>query len=367
MFIQRMPEVLRWSEDRQVLPMAHEAYLRLVYESLDDLVTELRTAEPEVAEHLEAELAIAGPRARVRVLLAPETTFRLRWRRRPELAGEAGRFLGGSLLTERALEAKAPAVAQSWTALGDAEILASGDIVRGPELKGLMPLDLDSPQATTVDMVGALERLDPPLRPLAGEARERTLRRLTGASAGLLRTDPFFGMFVAEFTKVLVLQSDDAEPYSSGSNGAYVGRTIIANAHLPGVDEAEVADSIVHEAIHTLLYMQEECQPWALDEGLFEAVPRVVSPWSGTNLPVRPFLQACFVWYGLLHFWALAVSVGSFPPDRARALMTRAAAGFLRDPLVDRLAPWEHRLAPEVLDAIGRMQAIVVDSFAAVR
>ncbi len=368
MFIARMPATLRWSEDRQALIVVHGSYLEVVIESVDALLRDLHDEDPETAMLLEAELEIASPRSRVRVLLAPEATYRLRWRQRhPGLISETGRFLRRGFQTERIIEGRASPSGESWSALGDVHILSSGGVVRGPVIDGLMPIDLDSAQATEADMVGAVERLDPALSRLVGEDRERTLERLDTVSAGLMTTSPFFGMFVSEFTKVVVLQNDPSTAYSSGSNGAYVGRTIISNPQRPDVDAAELADSLIHEAIHTLLYMQEERQPWVLDPGLIEIVPRVESPWSGTKLPVRQFLQACCVWYGLLHFWALARAAESFPEARCRELMARSAGGFLQGPLLDRVADWDALLAPDIKQAIVGMQDNVVAAFTGVR
>jgi hypothetical protein len=90
-----------------------------------------------------------------------------------------------------------------------------------------------------------------------------------------------------------------------------------------------------------------------------------VSPWTGTKLPVRQFLQACFVWYGLVHFWALAWTTGAFAPDRVRARLTLATSGFLFEDLVDTLVGMcGDGIAPAIVNAICEMQGVVRRSFA---
>jgi len=166
--------------------------------------------------------------------------------------------------------------------------------------------------------------------------------------------------FVVRFTKVLIVQEDHAEPFSSGSNGDYVGRTVISNPDEAA--EADLADAIVHEAIHSLLYMQEEQQPWIFHPNLFEPTPRVVSPWSGRKLPLRPYLQACFVWYGLLNLWASACQKKVFETERSHFLFKRAAVGFLGESLSARVADYRSEISSDVLGSIDEMQRLVVSA-----
>ena len=92
------------------------------------------------------------------------------------------------------------------------------------------------------------------------------------------------------------------------------------------IDYLDIAEALVHEAIHSLLYMQERCHPWVPAE-LYAPVPRVVSPWRGRNLALRPFLQACFVWYGILQFWGKATTTGTLRPHRWASRCQREPRG----------------------------------------
>jgi hypothetical protein len=130
------------------------------------------------------------------------------------------------------------------------------------------------------------------------------------------------------------------------------------------VDAVDIADAIVHEAIHALLYMQEQKKSWVYDPDLCKPIPRVVSPWTGRHLALRPFLQACFVWYGLLHFWCLALSAGAFDSARIRERIVRSGIGFWDKPLLDYIDSYKAALCPDLLKAIQEMQSIVNDAFA---
>jgi len=118
---------------------------------------------------------------------------------------------------------------------------------------------------------------------------------------------------------------------------------------------------VVHEAIHGLLYRDALGQPWVGGEAADDA-PRLASPWTGRVLPVRPFLEAACVWFGLAHLWALAsqAPAGTFPPGAARGRLVRAARGFAQGSLADRARPWWPAIRPDVLDAVDTLQKQVV-------
>jgi len=83
--------------------------------------------------------------------------------------------------------------------------------------------------------------------------------------------------------------------------------------------------------------MHEAVEPWVLREEPFDTEAIVVSPWSGATLPVRPFLQACFVWFGLANFWSLAQGGSTFRSSRLEERLDLARRGFLAGPLLERL------------------------------
>ncbi|WP_326600676.1 radical SAM protein [Streptomyces sp. NBC_01803] len=96
--------------------------------------------------------------------------------------------------------------------------------------------------------------------------------------------------------------------------------------------------------------------PWARGDRLFDPRPSVRSPWTGRLLPIRPFLQATFVWYGLLHFWSLALAAGAFPTARAEERRETARRGFLRTPLAELMTPCRPHLSDDVAETITTLQ-----------
>jgi hypothetical protein len=107
--------------------------------------------------------------------------------------------------------------------------------------------------------------------------------------------------------------------------------------------------------------MLEKKDPWLLDEHIFfdESI-RVESPWTGTQLLLRPFLQACFVWYGLLNFWSNPDVLSNLPETEVLHMARRAHVGFTKGSLVDKVKQWRNSIDTDVLDAIETLQQTVV-------
>jgi hypothetical protein len=361
LLIDKMPDVLRWSSAVEVLERVHNSFVEEMSRSLGYMLARVRHEDPIVEQQLVRELVATTPEGLTRVLIAPETTFRL------QTMATDGRFLHESLLAEAARAGDEVAVQDEiWSALGDTVVRPPAEVAAGPAIEGFMPLDFESPHATNIDLLGGHERLAAARRPLAGRERELVLERLMRVQLGIYETSPAVGDFVVRFTKVLILQKDDTVRFSSGSSGQYIGRSFIANPQWPTVDEVDLADAVVHEAVHGLLYMQELQRPWVLDDRLYEYTPRAVSPWSGRELPVRQFLQACFVWYALAHFWRLALSASIFPTERVQSRIAIATAGFFAGPLLERLGSFVPDIAEDVKNAVIEMEEVIRQSFPAV-
>jgi HEXXH motif-containing protein len=195
--------------------------------------------------------------------------------------------------------------------------------------------------------------------------RQVTLERLKAAQCGIASTGEHLLEFVKVFNKVVIPQKDLDTPsiICSGSSGQYIGRSVITNPHIWNVDEVDIAEALVHEAIHALLYMQEQKKAWVLDDDLYNQTVRTVSPWTGNLLPLRSYLQAAFVWFGLLHFWSQAMIVSTFERARIRQRMTRAASGFLSKPLDQQICDYTDRICPILLKTVCYMQEEVIRAF----
>jgi hypothetical protein len=365
MLIETMPEVLTWGEGASdVMKRVHNAYVLLLSERLGERLAELTRFNSRGG--LLTELVMSLPdKSFLSFLMAPETTFRLLWPERQQIETTLD-FLLDSAYAELARVGQISIqCGVVWTATGDVRFDAGGNVHHQPQLKTMMPIDFESPYALGLDVEGnpdAIRRLRPAL---CGTEQQRVLERLAHARDGIKDADPGILEFVVTFTKALVAiqDADTPEGFSSGSSGQYVGRSYLANPHLHTVDEVILADALVHEAIHSLLYMQEQNKPWVYDLNLYGPTVRTKSPWSGNPLPLRPYMQAAFVWYGLLQFWTRAMTSRAFPSHRVSEQIVRAANGFLASPLLDQVAPYAKGVAPDVLAAIQQMQQQVVDTF----
>lgn len=360
-----MPSVLTWIDPEPELGRVYRSYVDLVSDRLGYLLQAVADASPEDYDGLSRALGQASDASFMRVLTAPETTYRLIWRREPVV--ERARFIASALWAEAARAGEIDARGcerETWTALGDVGFRPDGSRVENPRLNAALPLDVRSPHRANINLGGAD---DGRLGDLVEENKiSDVVTKVNGALDGIARTGPKFADFVQRFNAVLIARTDvrNDELFTSGSNGEYIGRSFVTNAHLAAVGPVDLADSLVHEGIHALLYMQEREHAWVTDQDLYDPlVARVISPWTGAHLGVRPFLQACFVWYGLLHFWAAALPTGAFDEELVRERMFVAMRGFLGAPLEDRIEPFRSGVVPDVVEAIGRLQERVVQTW----
>jgi hypothetical protein len=362
MLIETMPEVLSWSAGKQILLRVHDAYLTLLSKSLGEVLGQICKEDPAMGSRLVTGMRAISDEALLRILAAPETSARLLWRRTEHLC-ETGNFIERSIQAEAARASQPQSFTkQTWTALGDMGFFPDGDIYRMPSIEGMMPLDFGSPHAARIDLSGA-ERIDVEPRPGFNDQEKcLVLERLKEAQNGIRVTSKTVADFVLLFNKVLVLQKDPDTPqqFSSGSFGRYIGLSYMANPHETFVDHVDLADAAVHEGIHSLLYMQERKKRWFLDLSLFESVAQVTSPWTGNSLSLASFLQACFVWYGLLHFWRLALSARAFDRQRICDCVSRSLRGFQGEPLLARLSYYASGISPDLLETIDEVQTAAI-------
>jgi hypothetical protein len=291
-----------------------------------------------------------------RLALAPEMTRRVLFSEATQTATDD--FLPCSVAVEAALEGFGAAPSTpSWSALGDVLLKPDGTAAWWPQIPGAMPLDFGSKWANRIDLSGREEFARRPRRSFTAAeiiaVRERMAEALTG-----LRAASETAMRVAvRATNVLVLQVDPDTPsvVSSGTSGRYIGRSFITNPHLPSAPVESLAEAVLHEAIHGLLYRDQRARAWVSGKAA-EEIDRLRSPWTGRVLPIRAFLEACCVWYGLVHLWALALDAGVFVRSVAEQHLGRSVRGFLGASLVDLVKPWDTDIRPDVIEALDALQ-----------
>jgi hypothetical protein len=363
-------DVLQWRADaREAQDAAESAYTSLLATRLGGALNNLQTDDPERAARILDGLARLQGHALRRVLLAPETSSRLLWEHPGRCDDrDLGRYLADVLEVEASTQTGLPdhppasvAAGARWSALGDRCVDADGvSVTSQRELAGLT-VDAESAAAVCFDgstLHSGPLRLrhytEPSARQLALEKVEQAMRGIDAFSSDVAH-------FVRRFTLVAnIVVDEERAKFSSGSTGEYVGRSMFINAHLPAIDVERLADSLVHEAIHSLLYMHEVTEPWVRHEGSLAPDALVVSPWTGARLTLRNFLQACFVWFGLAHFWIRALHGSPFRRDRVEANATAARSGFVKGPLLGVIASCSEQVAPPLLDLIEAMQANIL-------
>jgi len=366
MMIDRMPAALTWRNGSEIFDSVYDSYLDFLGDVLGRLLAYLQKQDRDSYDRLDAEIHRTGDAGFIRVLTAPETTRRLL---APHLFGptEVAEFMRHALEVEAVREGHARAFeGPCWSAVGDMACHPDGTVVQFPQISGFMPLDFGSPYAVHVDLSGQNDRNPEPNPPFNRFETEFLANALREVQVCLRKTNPTILDFAARFNVVLILQKDAADTvFSSGSTRQYVGRSCLGNPQSASI--ADLANGIVHEGIHGVLYMQEVQEEWVSDPDLRDSTRRVFSPWTGAHLALRPFLQACFVWYGLAQFWSQALGNGSFADTReSRNWLEQALVGFTKAPLLHYVQEFEESISAEVKNAVSEMQDIIASAMRAV-
>lgn len=219
-----------------------------------------------------------------------------------------------------------------WSALGDHH-LPPGAIcgIQVPPMRPLgIPLDLACPRSGV-----HVPWSSPQQTPLPGAAVQDAVRLMETATQGLVAVSPAAGEFLQATIDVVVVRIDTVEPHMLGSSTLLgrPGEVGICNVHLPNIRVARVANALLHEGIHCLLYHVHRHRPFLPDADGSRGCT-ATSPWTGRELPISSWVQAHFVWFGLLRFWhrALSEDVGGFDRPDAVSSMAQARTGFVRRP-----------------------------------
>ena len=173
-----------------------------------------------------------------------------------------------------------------------------------------------------------------PLRP-AGTEDEQPGAELLGRVMLLISTiSPSAAVFCRAFTSRVAMRLSDSAGWSSASYRDAIGLTVLVSQEFRDVPVFRVADSLVHEAIHSGIHAMESIYGDFVEEGSDISID---SPWTGRRLSLDQYVHACFVWFGLLHFWSLSHScVGTHAIDWENE---RVGVGFKGDPTKALMVP----------------------------
>lgn len=163
------------------------------------------------------------------------------------------------------------------------------------------------------------------------------------------------------FIKLIHLcRSDAHRSCSSGSFRFRFGDIELVNSDQGS--QGDLAEALVHEAIHVFLEAIELVEPFYLPSSRRHRRDSR-SPWTGTTVSNAALARECFIWYGLYWFWTKAASPSEHSAinDHRFAHQRQLAAchGF-RTRVLCRLV--EGAVAPAVVDTIARMQQRVLSS-----
>ncbi len=358
MYIEKMPMVLCWStEGEPVMDAVQNSYRTFLYKKLGQLLA--MAPDLKQAEDIKQRLFELPDSAFLRIIEAPEVTYRLIWTERHKVE-DSILFLTRAVTAEEArLGKKVSVQLPLWTALGDMVLEENKPVMYAPfETVETMPVDYRSPFASQISLEG--QHLDNPVfrEDLNADELKVVKERFIAAMEGIEKSGGLILTFCNEFNKVLIFQRDPDLPgeFTSGSSAQYIGRSILSNPHTEKVDEVLIAEGIVHEAIHSILYMQEIQEKWVNRPEYYSTEKIFISPWTGNRLPLRPFLQACFVWYGLLNFWCLALEKKVLNTSKVQARIEQAARGFLVPNLTEQLTSYKEGISSVILETVYEME-----------
>lgn len=168
-------------------------------------------------------------------------------------------------------------------------------------------------------------------------------------------------LFVVELVRTLFPVVDDLNVAFRGSSDMNaLGRIVHYNPANENVSSFEMAVSIVHEAVHTFLYMHEEQQPFFLNTERAHTV-YVKSPWTGRSLHLRGFAHACFVWFAIYHLLQTSFLCCERYVHKAESKVENICNGFLSQQFVSSLKSLESEARSDIFKLLVNMSLLVVE------
>ncbi|MCW1977073.1 hypothetical protein [Xanthomonas campestris] len=159
-------------------------------------------------------------------------------------------------------------------------------------------VDFDSPVATNYEpRSGVLSQAYLPL----DDFERHAVRTKIAESLRLIdEAEPLYGLIIRNFVRRIVVRKSqersDQGPKHYGSEHVprQPGSLRLLNIHRDELSVEACMESLMHESTHNFL------AAWELAHGFFVANDykhRVVSPWSGNQIPNSSFIHAVFVYY----------------------------------------------------------------------
>ena len=180
---------------------------------------------------------------------------------------------------------------------------------------------------------------------LTDDQLDTALRHIDAAESHLAMTGSRRRAMVGSMTQVLVVRRDHrARGFNSASTKLAARQSVLRNPDDASATPGLIADTLLHEATHSLLDLLELDEPFVV--GSPDHGDVFVSRWSGSRLDADTFVQACLIWYALVHLALDALRCGIGPEDEALARLERSIKGFLGPDLIGPDSPSLCHLAP---------------------
>ena len=358
--------LLAFGDERLIaedLELGRRRYLGRMAQQLSAALTQIeRSSAGSFRQGLRQRICGLPEEALLRILTAPETHCVLT--KTAAMDYPVADFLQLSAAAEEArVGLRSRGSERAWSAIGDyyapSPVPADQHTAPTPQhrptcAEGIFVVDADSPHAY-VDV----EDNVPPSRYLRDDISRAQVAGVVSklmAAVTLMRKAnfPAFQLVQASL-RVIVLLQDMHRPatYRTSSCRTHIGKAVFVNAHLDDVTTARIADSLVHEAIHSFLYEREQSGCWVECE---EAERKYIeSPWTGNLLRLDSYVQACFVWYALAKLWSKPEIKTFFEPEQVENLLGRSLSGFRGDVL----APVRQNSARIRSTVMGELEALV--------
>jgi hypothetical protein len=370
--IEELPRLLSWENDASTRKAIYNVYVNRASSRLGHALRHIVEDDPVTGNMLLTELQALSDESFMRLITSPELFSQVS-QGIPKDSKCLSDFLAFSIEAELIKVGKIGTSSGVWTAIGDRyypkgpvdadfeeregeiSVWQVNNPFRAPSICDRIVVDYSSPFAK--------HSLDVKSRPSWSDI-DRVRRVLGKLEEGFVMieniSDAAFDN-VNRFVRVVALGTDSSvgNAFCSSSSKNQIGRMDLTNADIDKVDSANVADALLHESIHSLLYTVELDEPFILDREAVEDT-RIKSPWTGAELPVHSFLHACLVWFGLWQFWSLALYDSRFSMDRAQRQFQGAEVGFTKGRLVERLNGLKPVIAPEICLTIQEVQEAVL-------
>lgn len=286
-----------------------------------------------------------------RILSAPDTFNKLTTAIKSKNKLSFTKYLKISIAVEKEiLGYKNSFALNKWSALGDYFISENSNLYnkyKAPLLCGKLPIDCRSKFAlrlmTNEDFRPV--KYGFPDNFLDNELDYITIKLNRSMDRIKATSNSAFNFILHHSNSIVLRKNLNHTRFVSSSCNGFIGQIVLLNPQLDYIDEAILAESLLHETIHSFLLKSEIITPILNIES---PLPIVKSPWSGLDLHYHSLIGACFVWYGLLCFWIHAEKNNTFDSIRIQSLLNRSIRGFVDKKFLKDVDLYKKYLSPNV-------------------